>query len=176
MTSHLGEVACLGNVFCDIILRGVSRLPNWGEEVFGGEPVMCPGGIANVAVGLARLGVPTTMLARTGAKDTIGHVLIEELAQYPGLEVDWLRPAETTAVTVALPHDGERALISYMPSVAQGPVAPFLPWDRLERTTHLHLGAWDESGVTLEDQAALLAQAHARGMTTSIDVSLQGDV
>jgi sugar/nucleoside kinase (ribokinase family) len=172
MTSPIGEVACVGDVYCDIILRGVSQLPDWGEEVFGEEPVICPGGIANVAVGLSRLGVPTRILARTGADDTIGHILIEELGQYPGLEVEWLRPGPTTAVTVALPHGTERAMISYMPPVVHGLIAPVVPWASLGRTTHLHLGAWQEGEMPLEDQTAVLAAAHEHGMTTSLDVSL----
>jgi sugar/nucleoside kinase (ribokinase family) len=173
MTAPVGAVVCIGDVYCDIILRGVSRLPDWGEEVFGDEPVICPGGIANVAVGLSRLGVPVKMLARTGAGDTIGQLLIDELAQYPSLEVEWLRPGPTTAVTVALPHGSERAMISYMPPSVHGLVGPLVPWDTLGRATHLHLGAWEEGKMPLEDQAAVLASAHERGMTTSLDVSLQ---
>lgn len=168
----VGQVVCLGDVFCDVILRGVARLPDWGEEVFGEEPVMCPGGIANVGVGLVRLGVPVRLLARSGAQDTIGHVLIEELAQYSDLTVEWLRSAASTAVTVALPHGTERALISYVPSHDHGPVATLMPWESLERSAHLHLGAWEEGTMPLEDQAAVLAEAHTRGMTTSLDVSL----
>jgi sugar/nucleoside kinase (ribokinase family) len=172
----LGDVGCLGDFYCDIILRGVSRLPRWGEEVFGEEPVMCPGGIANVGVGLSRLGVSAKIMARTRGDDTISRVLVEELAQYPGLEVEWLRRAPTTAITVALPHGTERAMVSYLPPVAHGRVAPYVPWDRLKRVTHLHLGAWEEGGMPLQDQTAILAEAQAREMTTSLDVSWQGDV
>jgi sugar/nucleoside kinase (ribokinase family) len=172
MTSLVGEIACLGDVYCDIILRGVSRLPDWGEEVFGEEPVICPGGVANVAVGLSRLGEPTRILARTGAEDTIGRILVEELAQYQDLRIEWLRPGPTTAVTVALPHGSERAMISYMPPVVHGLIAPLIPWDSLGRARHLHLGAWHEGEMPLEDQALALGGAHERGMTTSLDVSL----
>lgn len=175
MLAGLGGVVVLGDVFCDIIVRGVARLPDWGEEVFGAEPVMCPGGVANVAVGLARLGVPTHLLARTRAEDTIGSVLVTELGRQPGLRVTWLRSAPSTAITVALPHGGERAMVSYVPPADARPLAPLVSWEDLGRVSHVHLGGWNEGETLLEDQAAILAAARSRGLTASLDVSWQAD-
>jgi sugar/nucleoside kinase (ribokinase family) len=59
-----------------------------------------------------------------------------------------------------------------MPPVAHGPIAPLIPWNSLSRATHLHLGAWHEGEMRLEDQSLALSGAHERGMTTSLDVSL----
>ncbi|CAN5283607.1 carbohydrate kinase family protein [soil metagenome] len=173
MMPALGGVAVVGDVFCDIIVRGVARLPDWGEETFGLEPALCPGGVANVAVGLARLGVPTVLLGRTRANDTIGSVLATELAKQEHLEVEWLRTSPSTAITVALPHGGERAMISYVPPAEDRPLAPVVPWHGLDRVTHLHVGGWTEGRDALADQAAVLEGAHERGMTTSLDVSWQ---
>jgi len=170
--SSLGAVACVGDVFCDIVVRGVSRLPTWGEEVFGEEPAMCPGGIANVAVGLAKLGVATRLLARSRAEDTIGNVLSVELAQHDHLSVDWLRVAPSTAMTVAIPHASERAMISYAPPPDERSIVDRIPWDTLERVTHLHVGGWSEGRNPLADQRAILARARDLGITTSLDVSL----
>jgi sugar/nucleoside kinase (ribokinase family) len=171
-----GEIAIVGDVFCDIILRGVTRLPAWGEEVFGSEPVMCPGGVANVAVGAARLGVGTRLLARTKADDAIGNVLAGELAQQDDLTVAWLHEAHATALTVALPMGSERAMVSYVPPADDRPLAPCIPWDDLRRTRHLHLGSWSEGVNPLDDQVAILTEARSRGMTTSVDVSLEPDL
>jgi sugar/nucleoside kinase (ribokinase family) len=172
MLSSIGAVACVGDVFCDIVVRGVTRLPRWGEEVFGQEPAMCPGGIANVAVGLAKLGVTTRLLGRSRADDTIGNVLSVELAQHELLSVDWLRVAPSTAVTVAIPHASERAMISYAPPPDDRPIVDCIPWETLERVTHLHLGMWSEGANPLADHRAILSQARKLGITTSLDVSL----
>ena len=169
----LGGVLVVGDVFCDIIVRGVARLPEWGEEIFGREPVMCPGGVANVAVGLARLGVPTLLLGRTRATDTIGSVLATELARVEHLEVDWLRTGPSTAITVALPHGSERAMVSYVPPADDEPLADAIPWQRAERLSHLHVGGWTEGERALDDQVDILTGATERGITTSLDVSWQ---
>lgn len=171
----VGEIAVIGDVYCDIILRGVSRMPAWGEEIFGSEPVMCPGGAANVAVGTARLGVDTRLLARTKAEDTIGDVLAAELGRQENLDLRWLHQAESTALTVALPMGTERAMISYVPPADDRPLAPRIPWHDLRRVSHLHLGGWSEGARPLEDQTAILSEARGRGVVTSLDVSLQPD-
>ena len=173
MMPGLGGVLVVGDVFCDIIVRGIARLPVWGEEIFGREPVMCPGGVANVAVGLARLGVPTLLLGRTRATDTIGSVLATELAGVDDLEVGWLRTGPSTAITVALPHGSERAMVSYVPPADDEPLAPAIPWDRVERISHLHVGGWTEGERALDDQVDILRAAADRGLTTSLDVSWQ---
>jgi sugar/nucleoside kinase (ribokinase family) len=169
------RVVVVGDVFCDIILRGVDGLPRWGEEVFADEPVMCPGGAATVAIGLAQLGGSTTLLGRTRAQDTIGQVLDDELARYVDLDVRWLLPAPSTAITVAVRHDIERALISYAPPAEVGPLAPQLPWEQLDGAGHLHVGGWQEGDRPLDDQCAIFAEAHTRNLTTSLDTSLGRD-
>lgn len=175
MRAISGRVVVVGDVFCDIIMRGVQGLPRWGEEVFADEPVMCPGGVATVAIALANLGVPTTLLGRTRARDTIAQVLDDELAHHGGLDVRWLLQAPSTAITVAVRHGTERALISYAPPTRVGPVAPVLPWDDLADARHVHIGGWHEGGRPLEDQCDILLAARERNITTSLDTSLGSD-
>ena len=167
------DVLVVGDVYCDIVLRGLPRLPDWGEEVFGSEPVLCPGGLANVAVGLASLGLTTHLLARTRAQDTIGAVLAEELASREHLEVSWLGHGPSTALTVALPKGSERAMVSYEPPADGRPLAPVIPWDDLGRALHLHIGSWNEGRHLMDDQRAIAEAARVRHLTTSLDVSLQ---
>ena len=175
MQAVSGRVVVVGDVFCDIILRGVQGLPRWGEEVFADEPVMCPGGVATVAIGLVQLGESTTLLGRTRAQDTIGQVIDDELAHHAALDVRWLLPAPSTAITVAVRHDIERALISYAPPAEVGPLAPQMPWAQLDGAGHLHVGGWQEGDRPLDDQCAIFADARARNLTTSLDTSLGRD-
>jgi sugar/nucleoside kinase (ribokinase family) len=175
MRAISGRVVVVGDVFCDIIMRGVHGLPRWGEEVFADEPVMCPGGVATVAIGLARLGEPTTLLARTRAQDTIAQVVDDELAGHDGLDVRWLLPAPSTAITVAVRDATERALISYAPPSEVGPVAPEVPWEQLDGASHIHIGGWHEGDRPLDDQCEIFRTARARNLTTSLDTSLGSD-
>ncbi len=168
-----GGVVVVGDVYCDIILRDVARLPQWGEEVFGEEPVMCPGGVANIAVGLARLGISVTLLGRARAEDTIGQVVIDELSRQEHLRMRWLHSAPSTALTVALTHGSERAMVSYAAPHQERPAAGQIPWEALDQVGHLHLGGWSEGPSPLEDQAAIVRAARARGWTVSLDVSLE---
>jgi|SRR5690625_2395843 len=170
------DVLVVGDVFCDILIRGIDRLPDWGEEVFGTEPVLCPGGVANVAVGMARLGLSTHLLARTLAQDTIGAVLAEELAAQDNLEVTWLGQGPSTALTVALPQGSERAMVSYEPPADGRPLAPVIPWDDLGRSSHLHIGSWNEGASLMDDQREIAESARAQHLTTSLDVSLQTEL
>jgi len=175
MRAIAGRVLVVGDVFCDIIMRGIDGLPRWGEEVFADEPVMCPGGVATVAIGLARLGQPTTLLGRSRAQDTIAQVLDDELARYDDLDVRWLLAAPSTAITVAVRDDTERALISYAPSAQVGAVAPAVPWAALTDASHLHIGVWQEGDRPLDDQCEIFHAARARNLTTSLDMSLGGE-
>lgn len=177
MPTIAGRVVVVGDVFCDIIMRGVDGLPRWGQEVFADEPVMCPGGVATVAIGLARLGQPTTLLGRAQARDTIAEVLDEELGHQEGLDVHWLLSASSTAITVAVRHATERALISYAPSLEVGPLAPEVPWSVLGDASHLHIGGWLEGDGPLHDQCEVFRAARQHNLTTSLDTSLgDGDV
>jgi sugar/nucleoside kinase (ribokinase family) len=63
-------------------------------------------------------------------------------------------------------------MISYAPPPDERPIVDRIPWDTLERVTHLHVGGWSEGHNPLADQRAILARARDLGITTSLDVSL----
>ncbi|WLR42398.1 aminoimidazole riboside kinase [Bacillus carboniphilus] len=76
----------------------------------------CPGGApANVAVGIARLGVPSTFIGKVG-DDVLGNFLKETLTSY-GVNTSQMpltNEAKTGAVFVTLGENGERSFDFYI--------------------------------------------------------------
>jgi sugar/nucleoside kinase (ribokinase family) len=106
------ELVCAGPVTLDMTLVGLEELPRPGEERFGSELVVAPGAFGTIAVGAARLGLRTAVVAPR-PRDFAGTYIASMLAEEG---IDWLGPSsERAAVTVVLPLEGERALASYDP-------------------------------------------------------------
>ncbi|HEX7472943.1 MAG TPA: PfkB family carbohydrate kinase [Candidatus Limnocylindrales bacterium] len=106
------DVACVGDPFLDLIFLGLPALPVPGEERLADRLVIVPGGMANVAYALGRLGLEAVVCAPVG-RDPAGRLLGELMAD---AGVSWLgREADASAVSVALPADGDRAFVSVSP-------------------------------------------------------------
>lgn len=79
------EVVCGGVAALDITFAGLDALPAPGEERFSEALHWSPGGMATVAVGLARLEVAVALAAPLG-RDLAGDLLRERLAA-EGVEI-----------------------------------------------------------------------------------------
>jgi len=102
-----------GMVFLDIIFTGVAEMPSGGREIWADGMGSCPGGIANLAVAAARLGLRTSLGAAFGDDDygefcwrTLEqeHVDLSTSKRYPG----WHSP-----VTVSIAVDADRNMITH---------------------------------------------------------------
>ncbi|MDR2347247.1 MAG: PfkB family carbohydrate kinase [Bifidobacteriaceae bacterium] len=107
------DVMLAGIVFCDIIFTGLPRPPAPGQEVWSEGMGTSPGGISNLAVACARLGL-NTALASCFSEDGYGQWCREVLSQ-EGIDLscsttcpDWHSP-----VTVSLAYGGDRALVTH---------------------------------------------------------------
>jgi ribokinase len=106
------DVACVGDPFLDLIFRGLPGLPVPGEEQLATSLVIVPGGMANVAYALGRLGLRAVVCAPIG-RDPAGRLLGELMAD---AGVAWLgRGVDSTPVSVALPAGGDRAFVTVSP-------------------------------------------------------------
>jgi sugar/nucleoside kinase (ribokinase family) len=106
------DVACVGDPFLDLIFRGLPALPVPGEEQLATSLVVVPGGMANVAYALGRLGLAAVVCAPIG-RDPAGRLLGALMAD---AGITWLgRDGDATPVSVALPVDGDRAFVSISP-------------------------------------------------------------
>ena len=107
------DVVCAGPPFLDLVFRGLSRLPEPGEEVLAEELAIVPGAMANVAFALRQLGVDAVVCSPVGT-DPAGRLLQSLMAE---AGIPWLgEPTPTTPVSVALPIDGERAFVTHFPA------------------------------------------------------------
>lgn len=107
------DVVCVADPFLDLIFRGLGGMPVPGEETLATSLVVVPGGVANVAYALGRLGLAAAVCAPRG-QDPAGRLLAELMAD---AGVTWIgHVADATPVTVALPVHGDRALVTVMPT------------------------------------------------------------
>lgn len=106
-----GRVVCIGPAPLDLVVAGLDHLPEKGRVASGEAILASPGGMANVAVGLARLGQPVELLSAIG-DDGVGEQLCE-LLEAEGVQLPERRRGRPTDVTLSLPSGGDRALVSF---------------------------------------------------------------
>jgi sugar/nucleoside kinase (ribokinase family) len=163
------KVLVAGELNVDLILQGYSAFPEPGKEVLVDDFSMVLGSASAIcAMGLARLGTPVAFLSRVG-DDPWGRYCLECLQ---GRAIDVSRvvrdPDLKTGVTVAVTSSRDRALVSYLGSIAalqgkdvsDGAFAGF---------SHLHVSSYFlQQGLRpgLED---VFARATRAGLTISLD-------
>ena len=108
------DVFLAGLLYFDLGFTGLHAAPKPGAEVHTEAMGTSPGGIANFAVALSRLGLRTSLAACFG-DDAWGDRLHRTLGADEGIDLsrsrtfaDWPTP-----VTVALAYDGDRALVTH---------------------------------------------------------------
>lgn len=116
----MADVVCLGELLIDFVptTTGVSLAEaETFRKAAGGAP-------ANVAVGLARLGVASAFMGKVG-EDGFGHFLADTLAAF-GVDVSPLRfdKARTALAFVSLAADGDREFLFYRDPGADTLFAP----------------------------------------------------
>jgi ribokinase len=104
------DVAVAVPAFIDMTFVGLEAIPRPGEERFAGDLVRSPGGGAITAIGSARLGLRTALASPLG-EDAAGELIRRALAQEGVRTVE--RHCPRTPVTMVLPLDGDRAMVTY---------------------------------------------------------------
>lgn len=110
------DVALLGPLFLDYGFAALDAEPQHGTEVFAGAVGISPGGIANLAVASARLGLRTTMAAPFGT-DVVGDWCWSVLQDQEHVDLTHSRRVEglPTPVTIAVAAAGDRSMLTYAP-------------------------------------------------------------
>ncbi|WP_328970513.1 carbohydrate kinase family protein [Streptomyces sp. NBC_00239] len=108
------DVFLTGTVFLDIIFTGLDSAPVRGTESWARGMGSSPGGVANMATALARLGLRTSLAAAFG-DDHYGEYCWDALAQGEGIDLSMSRtiPGWHSPVTVSMAYEGERTMISH---------------------------------------------------------------
>ncbi|MEU9984415.1 PfkB family carbohydrate kinase [Streptomyces sp. NPDC050856] len=182
------DVFLTGTVFLDIVFTGLDSVPARGTETWARGMGSSPGGVANMATALARLGLRTALAAAFG-DDHYGEYCWDALETGEGIDLSRSRtvPGWHSPVTVSMAYDGERAMVSHgheapppdgalpeYPPRARAAVASLVPGRHEEwvagaarRSTRIFAdvgwddtGRWDLAGlVDLEHCEAFLPNA-----------------
>lgn len=158
----LPDVFVTGTVFLDIIFTGLDRAPVRGTESWARGMGSSPGGIANMATALSRLGLRTALGAAFG-DDIYGDYCWESLSRDEGIDLSRSRrmPGWHSPVTVSMAYEGERTMVTH------GHAAP--PPEELSP----HSPPRARACVTSLDPDAAkpwIAQAHAAGSLVFADI------
>ena len=115
------DVFLSGIVFMDVIFTGLPGTPIDGTEIYSRGLGSAPGGCANLAVALSRLGLNVGLGAGFG-DDMFGGYLWRTLAEQEGIDLSSSRrlPGWPTPVTVSLSHGTDRSLITYREPLPDG--------------------------------------------------------
>ncbi|MBH5334783.1 sugar kinase [Streptomyces pactum] len=108
------DVYLTGTVFLDIIFTGLDSAPVRGTESWARGMGSSPGGVANMATALARLGLRTSLAAAFG-DDIYGDYCREALETGEGIDLSRSRtvPGWHSPVTVSMAYEGERTMVSH---------------------------------------------------------------
>jgi sugar/nucleoside kinase (ribokinase family) len=165
----LKKVLAVGDVNIDIILTGLTGMPSAEQEVLArGMQTVVGGQAGTLARALARLGWDVSFAGRVG-DDEPGRraraALQDAGVDTAGLIVDTSLP---TGATVVLSAGTERAYATFpgcLAAVSAADVGPAL----LSAAGHVHVGSPFLLPGLQPGLAGLLAEAHRRGLTTSLD-------
>jgi sugar/nucleoside kinase (ribokinase family) len=168
-----GGICLIGNFCIDLILRGVSRLPEWGQEVAGDDHLLVTSGQTTyTAFALRALGEPVAVIGCVG-EDDWGERIRRDL-NARGVDTSGLEtvPGGQTALTVAAVRpDGERAFLSDFACLARADESVLARhWDVVESAGLVGLlGVFSWPGLSLARTAELFGRARRAGKTTMLD-------
>ena len=163
------DVLVVGDLNIDLILSGLPRLPDFGEEVLATDLVRRLGGsAANFAVCCARLGLSVALVANVG-RDEFGDFLRATLQEW-GVSTDYVRrhPDLATGITVSLSGARDRAFVTYVGTI-DSLRARDVPRELLDRARHVHIASYFLQTKLQAGCAGLAAAAHRVGATVSLD-------
>lgn len=108
------DVFLTGTVFLDIIFTGLDSAPVRGTESWARGMGSSPGGVANMATALSRLGLHTSLAAAFG-DDHYGEYCWDALEQGEGIDLSMSHtvPGWHSPVTVSMAYEGERTMVSH---------------------------------------------------------------
>jgi sugar/nucleoside kinase (ribokinase family) len=168
---HDFDVIVVGELNADLILSG-DVVPTFGqvEKVVDDASLVMGSSSAIFACGAARLGLRVAFVGKVG-DDALGHFELGELQRHgvdtSGVIID---PTLKTGLTVILSRDDDRALLTYLGTIAA------LRYDEIDqallaRGRHLHLGSYFLLDELRPDIPRLFRDAHRLGLTVSLDTN-----
>jgi len=163
------SILAVGEVNIDLILSGLSRVPEFGSEVLAdGFSQHLGGCTANFAVFCARLQEAVALVSHVG-RDDFGTFLVEELNRH-GVATEHIHTDDllSTGVSVALSGQADRAFVTY-PGTIDSVRAEEVTDDLLAASEHMHVGSYFLQSKLRAGIVDLLRRARKAGVTISLD-------
>jgi sugar/nucleoside kinase (ribokinase family) len=168
------KLLVVGETNVDVVLHGVAAAVP-GQEVLADDCVLTLGSASAIcAMGLARLGNVVAFVSRVGA-DFWGDYCVR-LLQAAGIDTSHVhrQPGLKTGVTVSMSSPADRALVTYLGSIATV-AEPDVPDALLDEGQHLHVSSYFLQARLRPACGRLFMRARARGLTTSLDPGCDPD-
>jgi sugar/nucleoside kinase (ribokinase family) len=168
------DLLVVGDCNPDLLLLGSDVVPEFGqrEKLVDTAQLLIGGSAAIAACGAARLGLDTAFVGAVG-RDLLGTFMLDALADR-GIDVSGCGadPERPTGITVALVGGADRAMLT-APGAIPLLSAAAIDRDLLRASRHLHVASFHLLHGLRPGLEALVAEAHAAGLTVSLDP--QGD-
>ena len=165
------DVFVVGELNVDIILTG-DVTPVFGQvEKIVDDLTVCAGSSSAIfSAAAAKMGLRVLFASRVG-DDLFGQMMLRELAR-AGVDASAVTvdPALKTGAGVMLSRGQDRAMLTFLGSIAQVSRRD-VPPDWATRARHLHVASPFLLTALRPEMPALMRQAHAAGMTVSLDTN-----
>lgn len=163
-------VVVLGETAVDVLVACGPDGPRWGqaETLVEDARIALGSSGAITAASLASLGCAVSFVGVVG-DDDLGRYFLDELKRL-GVDTSAVRrrAGGRTGMTVALEHGGDRAMLTYLGTMADLTVDD-VPPGLLARADHLHVSSYFLQTSLHSGLRPLLETARHRGATTSLD-------
>jgi len=163
------KILIAGELNLDLVLQNYQSFPELGKEVLVEDMSLTLGSASAIcAAGLAKLGNTVSFAGKVGA-DPWGDLVLERLRDL-GIDLAYVMrdPSIKTGMTVSITSSRDRALITYLGSIAE-----LRDWDVKDSwfagCRHLHVSSFYLQQGLRPGLKSLLARAHRSGLTTSLD-------
>ncbi len=163
------KILIVGELNPDLILRNYSAFPCLGQEVLVEDCTLTLGSASAIcAVGLAKLGDAVRFAGLVG-QDQWGDFSLQALVN-AGIDTSGVRrdASVKTGITISITSAADRAFVTHLGAIAAFRAA-HLDSAVMDGCSHLHISSYFLQEGLRGDCRALFAEAHRRGMTTSLD-------
>lgn len=163
------DVLAVGELNVDLIFTGLGSMPIPGRELIAKEMhLMLGSSTAICAAGLSRLGLSVGFAGKLGNDDN-GALVRRDLARLGVKDAGILTdPTIPTGMTLSLTADRDRALVTCLGTIDQLRIED-LNLSILDSARHVHVGSFFLQSGLRPGLVKLFSEAHARGLTTSLD-------
>jgi sugar/nucleoside kinase (ribokinase family) len=163
------RILVAGELNVDLVLQNCSSFPTLGHEVLVEDVSFTLGSASAIcASALAKLGEHVSFIGKVG-DDAWGELCLKSLAN-AGVDCSLVitDPSIKTGITVSLTSAKDRALMTYLGSIAELRAGDIRD-EYLARFDHLHVSSFFLQRGLRPDMKTLLTRARAHGVTTSLD-------